>query len=72
MRDVFYTILTVWIIWRIVNAISVYSGRKTQYNSPGNQGPRREEGKTSVDYIPPLNKKIKDDEGEYVDYEEIK
>jgi len=72
MRDVFYTIMVVWIVWRIVNAYSSYSAK--QYNNAGNSSHQRsnEEGKTTVKYSPPASKKINDDEGEYVDFEEIK
>ncbi len=73
MRDVFYTILVVWLIWRIFNSISSYnqtkqkgaSGNPSSFNPP-------KEGKTSVDHVPPVKKRIRDDEGEYVDFEEIK
>jgi len=68
MRDLFYTILVVWIIWRIVSSINAYKSKHPK-NSPHS---KRKEGETSVDYIPPSKKKINDDEGEYVDYEEMK
>lgn len=68
MRDLFYTILVVWIIWRIVSSINAYTS-KNKHNS---QHSKRKEGETSVDYIPPTKKKISDEEGEYVDYEEMK
>lgn len=68
MRDVFYTILVVWIVWRIFNSISAYKA-KQEGNS---QQSTRKDGETTVDYIPPTKKKISDTEGEYVDYEEMK
>ena len=68
MKDVFYTILIVWILWRILSSINAYRSKQ-----PGNpQQTHRKEGETTVDYIPPVKKKIRDDEGEYVDYEEMK
>ena len=67
MRDVFYTILVVWIIWRILNAINTH--RSGQVSNSQSQ---RKKGETTVDFIPPTKKKIRDDEGEYVDYEEMK
>ena len=72
MRDVFYTILIIWILWRIINSISRYrtkQGGHVNNSSPDN---KRREGDTSVDYAPPVKKRISDDEGEYVDYEDIK
>jgi hypothetical protein len=68
MRDVFYTILVVWIVWRILNSINVY---KTKHTGNSQQTTRKE-GETTVDYIPPTKKKISDEEGDYVDYEEMK
>lgn len=32
---------------------------------------RKKEGEVSIDYVPEKDKKKKDDEGEYVDYEEV-
>ncbi len=72
MRDVFYTILVVWVVWRILNSISNYRIKQDAgVKNPPPQN-KRSEGETSVDYVPPKKKKISDDEGEYVDYEELK
>lgn len=72
MRDVFYTILVIWILWRVLNSINNY--RASHGNSVNNppQNNKRKVGETSVDYIPPIKNKINDDEGEYVDYEDVK
>jgi hypothetical protein len=73
MRDVFYTLLVVWIIWRIVS--SVNAARARQSAAPDQASRHRKPGETTVDYIPPKNKRKNnddEDEGEYVDYEEIK
>ena len=68
MRDVFYTLLVVWIIWRIINSVNTIKAKQ-----PGNNGSTsRKPGDTTVDYIPPRAKGKFDGEGEYVDYEEIK
>ena len=66
MKDVFYTILVVWIIWRIINSMNVYRAKQ------GAQSSSRKEGETNVDYLPPKKKTVGDNEGEYVDYEEVK
>ena len=71
MRDVFYTILVVWIIWRIISAFSAY-GNKHRTVGTDFRDNIPEEGKTTIKHTPSINKKISDDEGEYVDYEEIK
>ena len=70
MRDVFYTILVVWIIWRIMNSVNTIRNRQSA-NTGNTQGGRRP-GETTVDYVPPKNKEKYEGEGEYVDYEEIK
>ncbi|HEX8517093.1 MAG TPA: DUF4834 family protein [Bacteroidia bacterium] len=71
MKDVFYTILVVWILWRIIQSIS--SMKTRQASSSRSNYTQRKQGETTVNYIPPKSKNKKDDdEGEYVDYEEIK
>jgi hypothetical protein len=72
MRDIFYTILVVWIIWRVLDSISAYGAKKKQSNSNFSSKSQRKEGETKVDYIPPTKNKISDEEGDYVDYEEVK
>ena len=71
MKDVFYTILVVWIIWRIVNSFNSYNNNRGQRSNNYNDD-NTQEGKTTIKHTPAMNKKISDDEGEYVDYEEIK
>ncbi len=67
MRDAFYTILIVWILYRIVNSVSAYKSKQTSESQPD-----RKEGETTVDFIPPSKKSNLDNAGEYVDYEEVK
>lgn len=68
MRDIFYTILVVWILWRILNSLN--SRRANQTNQ--SHFSSRKEGETTVNYVPPQKKSVKETEGEYVDYEEVK
>jgi hypothetical protein len=70
MRDVFYTILVVWIIWRIINSVNTI--RSKQAASAKKDTYSKKQGETTVEYVPPKNKSRFDGEGEYVDYEEIK
>ncbi|MCW3084663.1 MAG: hypothetical protein JWP12_2029 [Bacteroidetes bacterium] len=70
MRDVFYTLLVVWIIWRIMNSVNNIK-TKVSSNASKSQNQRRA-GETTVDYVPPKAKSKYDDAGEYVDYEEVK
>ncbi len=71
MRDVFYTILVVWIIWRILNSVKNYGAAGNNVNDL-HPNQKQKEGDTSIKYVPPVKSKIRDDEGEYVDYEELK
>jgi hypothetical protein len=71
MKDVFYTILVVWIIWKVINSVNTMRSKQAASVRHDNQTKRP--GETTVEYVPPKNKKKDDnDEGEYVDYEEIK
>ncbi len=72
MRDVFYTLLVVWIIWRVLNSISAYGTKRSNNVNDFNPNKMHSDGETSIEYAPPVKKKISDDEGEYVDYEEMK
>lgn len=68
MRDVFYTLLVVWIIWRVLNGVNTIREKSTKASNGSRQ---RRPGETTVDYIPPKGKSKFDGEGEYVDYEEV-
>jgi hypothetical protein len=45
-----------------------------QYRQQTQQTKQKQEGSIHVDYVPPKNKdkRFPDDEGEYIDYEEVK
>jgi hypothetical protein len=68
MRDIFFTILAVWVVYRIWNGIQTVNAR-SQHNT---NEPAKKAGSVSVDYVPPKKNKNDNDDGEYVDYEEIK
>jgi hypothetical protein len=69
MADIFYTILIVWILWRIFGSFST----KTYVRSPQNTTqPRKNEGEVTISSNKTNSKGTSGDEGEYVDYEEIK
>lgn len=72
MKDVFYTILVVWIIWRILNSVKNYGSKTNSNRNDLNQDKKQGDGNTSIKYAPPVKNKIREDEGEYVDYEEMK
>ncbi len=67
MRDLFFTILAIWVLWRIFESLKI---SKTFNNDIYDE--KKKEGEVSVDYMPPKKKDKDDNDGEYVDYEEIK
>ncbi len=68
MKDVFYTLLVVWIIWRILNSVNSHRAKQTTQQ----QTSSKKEGDTTVNFVPPKKKNVGDDEGEYVEFEDIK
>jgi hypothetical protein len=67
MADIFYTILIAWVLWRIFGGSSV----KTQVFHHHYSQPKKE-GEVKVSGISAPPKKASDNQGEYVDYEEVK
>ncbi|MBA3663900.1 MAG: DUF4834 family protein [Bacteroidetes bacterium] len=74
MRDVFWTIIVIWLIYQLVNIFK--SAGKKKYAFHSNDEARSSSQTTSA---PPTKKDVKtaikkhaDNEGEYIDYEEIK
>ena len=77
MQEFFFTLLSVWVIWQLYRAFS---------SPPRNTAPRYEqhthhhhyndgkkkEGEVKVEMKQPNKARLPDDEGEYVDYEDIK
>lgn len=85
MRDIIWTVILVWLVWKIYEAFKGASRMQAQranhqrnhYNAHHNnhyqQQNRRKEGEVSVESPEPAHKPhFKPGDGEYVDYEEIK
>lgn len=73
MRDVFWVIITVWVIYRIYQAIQ--SSRTYIYQKHEHHHYRQQnEGKVHVDKTveQPQRKPNSDKGGEYIDFEEVK
>ncbi len=68
MKDIFYTLLVAWILWRIFSSVNAHSSKKASQQ----QTSSKKEGESTVNFVPPKKKNVGDVEGEYVDYEEIK
>ncbi len=66
MQEIFFTILVIWILFRVFGNTRVYV-----FNNTSKPKEEKREGKVKVDHIPP-KEKSKGPEGDYVDFEEIK
>lgn len=73
MRDVFFTILVIWVLWRIFSGVK-RSGNTFTFNTynDNSQNKKSKEGEVTIDVNSTEKKQKKVDEGEYVDFEEIK
>lgn len=68
MADLFYTVLIVWVLWRIFGGTT----RHTVYHRHDYQPPQKKEGEVTVTTVDPSDTKNDKDKGEYVDFEEVK
>lgn len=69
MRDIIWTIIAIWIIWKVYDMLKSMSKIKTQ---PINRNNQRKEGEIKIDKNVKLKTHFNPNDGEYVDYEEIK
>ena len=73
MRDVIWTLIVVWVIYKIVNALK--GGNTYVFNKHTHHHHSKKEGEIKINN-PQINTKSKNNntknDGEYVDYEEIK
>ena len=75
MKDIFYTLLVVWLVWRILNSVNAHRAKRASQQQGSSQkgySQTKTEGETTVNFVPPKKKNVGDVDGEYVDYEEIK
>ncbi len=77
VRDVIWTVIILWVVWKIYDAFKNVSKARTQtqshegYSSQHNSN-RQKEGEVRVDVNSKPKTHFKPGDGEYVDYEEIK
>lgn len=76
MRDVIWTIIVTWVIWKIwsmfKSARTVVVQKNEQHNHHHHYH-NQPEGTTTVNtQTASRNKSFKDDDGEYIDFEEVK
>ena len=76
MRDIIWTVIVLWIIWKIYDAFKTMPKPKTQqqgFNTQNQTNGSRKEGDVKIENFEKKNKAhFKESDGEYVDYEEIK
>ncbi|MFN6038561.1 MAG: hypothetical protein ACK452_08835 [Bacteroidota bacterium] len=73
MRDVFWTIMITWIVWRIWAWFSTSKNVIIQKNEHHHHYNRTKEGDTKIVNSSSTSKKyFNDGDGEYVEFEEIK
>lgn len=68
MADLFYTVLIVWVLWRIFGG----SSKSTVFNKHSYNEPWKQEGEVTITSATKTDQDKHADKGEYVDYEEIK
>ena len=68
MADLFYTVLIIWVLWRIFGS----SARTTVFNKHSYNPPTKQEGEVTITSTSKTDQDKNTDKGEYVDYEEIK
>lgn len=73
MQEFFFTLLIIWILFKIFGKGMIkhqsFTYTQNNYNKPEE---RKKEGEIKVDYIPNKKQKGIKEDGEYIDYEEIK
>lgn len=75
MRDLIWTVIILWVVWKIIDAFKNVSKARTQtqdFNSTRENAYRQKEGEVRVDINARPKTHFKPGDGEYVDYEEIK
>lgn len=73
MRDFIWTVIIIWVIWRVIEAFRTVSSasKRAQQNSGYSQNSTQNHNQRH-NTNQPKKGELKSDAGEYVDYEEIK
>ncbi|CAN5879147.1 hypothetical protein BH11BAC7_BH11BAC7_14530 [soil metagenome] len=75
MQEIFFTVLIIWVIWKLFGAFSQSSAPRGQQNTTHHHHyhtPPKKEGEVRIEKKVSPESRIPPTEGEYVDYEEIK
>lgn len=68
MRDLIWTIIIVWVVWKLYDTFKAISKTKPQRANHYSQ----KEGEVKIDRNVDLKSHYNPDNAEYVDYEEVK
>lgn len=73
MRDLIWTIIGIWVVWKIIDAFrSLSASRNNQNYTQRDSQTYSSTAENNTGTSPPKKGELKPDAGEYVDYEEIK
>jgi len=73
VRDIIWTIILVWLVWKVIDAFKGVSKARTQNSNQQNTYTQRKEGEVKIDFSGNQTKShFKPTDGEFVDYEEVK
>jgi len=68
MADLFYTLLIIWVLWRIFGS----TGKTPVQFRHNMRSPEQKEGEVTITSVPKPDQQKRNEGGEYVDYEEVK
>ncbi len=72
MRDIVWTIIVIWLIWKIYDTFKSMSKSKTQTQGFNSKTSYQKEGEVKIEKNVNLKSHFNPNDDEYVDYEEVK
>ena len=73
MRDIIWTVIIIWVIWRVIEAFRTISSASNKARTGSDNSQTYTKNYTqNQQNTHPKKGELKSDAGEYVDYEEIK
>jgi hypothetical protein len=72
VRDIIWTIIIVWVVWKIYDAFKSVSRSKNSVPAFNRNQSYQKEGEVKIDKRVDLKSHFGPSDGEYVDYEEVK
>ncbi|MBI3520069.1 MAG: DUF4834 family protein [Bacteroidetes bacterium] len=69
MRDIIWTVIMIWVVWKVYDTFKSMSKTKPQRANQSRY--HQQEGEVKIDRNVNLKSHFNPDDGEYVDYEEV-